>query len=127
MLTNSNTHLVRELYTPFALTEVNSKRAINCMAAKREGHTDLIIRNYPWLILVAFCYQYVSYISVTLVLLVWFKFSKMSRILKPVDLLNVYFIVCICKARTYSVISKTKLQHLVKNYLNYLYKMLFRH
>jgi hypothetical protein len=31
---------------PFAITEVDSKRAINCKAAKREGHTDLIIRNY---------------------------------------------------------------------------------
>ena len=40
MLTNSNTYLVRELYAPFAITEVN------CKAAKREGHTDLIIRNY---------------------------------------------------------------------------------
>ena len=39
-LTNSNT-LVRELYTSFAITEVNSKRVINCKAAKREGHTDL--------------------------------------------------------------------------------------
>jgi hypothetical protein len=26
--------------------EVNSKRSINCKAAKRERHTDLIIRNY---------------------------------------------------------------------------------
>jgi DNA adenine methylase len=41
MLTNSNTPLVRELYTSFAITEVNSKRVINCKAAKREGHTDL--------------------------------------------------------------------------------------
>jgi site-specific DNA-adenine methylase len=46
MLTNSNTPLVGELYAPFAITEVGSKRAINCKAAKREGHTDLIIRNY---------------------------------------------------------------------------------
>ncbi len=46
MLTNSNTSLVRELYSGFAITEVDSKRAINCKAAKREGHTDLIIRNY---------------------------------------------------------------------------------
>jgi DNA adenine methylase len=46
MLTNSNTPLVRELYAPFAITEVDSKRAINCKASKREGHTDLIIRNY---------------------------------------------------------------------------------
>jgi DNA adenine methylase len=48
MLTNSNTPLVRELYAPFAkyIIEINSKRAINCKASKREGHTDLIIRNY---------------------------------------------------------------------------------
>ena len=48
MLTNSNTPLVRELYAPFArhTIEVKSKRAINCKASKREGHTDLIIRNY---------------------------------------------------------------------------------
>ena len=46
MLTNSNTPLVGELYAPFAITEVGSKRAINYKAAKREGHTDLIIRNY---------------------------------------------------------------------------------
>ena len=48
MLTNSSTPLVRELYTPFAkyTKEVESKRAINCKAEKRQGHTDLIIRNY---------------------------------------------------------------------------------
>ena len=48
MLTNSNTPLVRELYAPFAkyTIEVGSKRAINCKASKREGHQDLIIRNY---------------------------------------------------------------------------------
>ena len=48
MLTNSNTPLVRELYAPFATStmEVDSKRAINCKASKREGHSDLIIRNY---------------------------------------------------------------------------------
>jgi DNA adenine methylase len=46
MLTNSNTPLVRELYEPFAITEVDSKRPINSKASKREGHTDLIIRNY---------------------------------------------------------------------------------
>ena len=48
ILTNSNTPLVRELYAPFAITEVNSKRVINCKAAKGEGHTDLIIRNYSY-------------------------------------------------------------------------------
>jgi DNA adenine methylase len=48
MLTNSNTPFVRELYSDFAnnIRQANSKRAINCKAAKREGHTDLIIRNY---------------------------------------------------------------------------------
>ena len=48
MLTNSNTPLVRELYAPFARNtiEVSSKRAINCKAAKRDGHSDLIICNY---------------------------------------------------------------------------------
>ena len=46
MLTNSDTPLVRELYAPFAITEVGSKRAINCKASNREGHSDLIIRNY---------------------------------------------------------------------------------
>ena len=48
MLTNSNTPLVRELYADFAMNtiEVDSKRDINCKGSKREGHTDLIIRNY---------------------------------------------------------------------------------
>jgi DNA adenine methylase len=48
MLTNSSTPLVRELYAPFDehTVEVSSKRAINCKGAKRQGHTDLIIRNY---------------------------------------------------------------------------------
>jgi site-specific DNA-adenine methylase len=48
MLINSNTPLVRELYAPFATNtmEVDSKRAINCKGAKREGHSDLIICNY---------------------------------------------------------------------------------
>ena len=48
MLTNSSTPLVRELYTAYAnnTIEVGSKRAINCKASKRQGHTDLIIRNY---------------------------------------------------------------------------------
>ena len=43
------TPLVRELYAPFAkyTVEVSSKRAINCKRSKkRQGHTDLIIRNY---------------------------------------------------------------------------------
>jgi DNA adenine methylase len=53
MLINSNTPLVRELYADYAnnTIEVGSKRAINCKAAKREGHTDLIIRNYSSLLI----------------------------------------------------------------------------
>ena len=48
MLTNSSTPLVRKLYASFDehTVEVSSKRAINCKGAKRQGHTDLIIRNY---------------------------------------------------------------------------------
>ena len=46
MLTNSNTPLVRELYAPFAITEAHSKELLIVKAAKREGHMDLIIRNY---------------------------------------------------------------------------------
>jgi DNA adenine methylase len=48
LLTNSSTPLVRELYADFAknTVEFGSKRTINCNASKREGHTDLIIRNY---------------------------------------------------------------------------------
>ena len=48
MLTNSDTPSIREFYVPFAehTKKVESKRAINCKASKRQGHTDLIIRNY---------------------------------------------------------------------------------
>jgi DNA adenine methylase len=48
MLTNSNTPLIRELYADFAkfTVQAESKRSINCKGSKREGHTDLIIRNY---------------------------------------------------------------------------------
>jgi hypothetical protein len=48
LLTNSNTPLVRELYASFSrnIIKLGSKRAINCKASKREGYTDLIIRNY---------------------------------------------------------------------------------
>jgi site-specific DNA-adenine methylase len=45
MLTNSNTPLVRELYAPFAkhTKEVDSARAINCKAAKRD-----VYKIYDW-------------------------------------------------------------------------------
>jgi DNA adenine methylase len=50
MLTNSNTPLVKELYSTFAdfTKETESNRSINCKDSKRKtkGHMDLIIRNY---------------------------------------------------------------------------------
>ena len=48
MLTNSDTPLARELYSDYAKYNegVDSKRSINSKGSKREGHTDLIIRNY---------------------------------------------------------------------------------
>ena len=44
-MTNSNSAFIRELYAPFARNtiEIDSTRAINCKASKRQGHTDLII------------------------------------------------------------------------------------
>jgi DNA adenine methylase len=48
MLSNSNTPLIRELYSKLAqdIREVKAIRAINCKGSGRIGHTDLIIRNY---------------------------------------------------------------------------------
>lgn len=48
MLTNSETSLVRELYSDFAANtiQVKSNRSINSKADKRKDHTELIIRNY---------------------------------------------------------------------------------
>jgi DNA adenine methylase len=48
MLTNSDTPSARELYSDYAKynERVDSKRSINSKGSKREGHTDLIIRNY---------------------------------------------------------------------------------
>ena len=48
ILTNSDTPLVRELYSDYAncTKEVGSIRAINCKGSKRGGHKELIIRNY---------------------------------------------------------------------------------
>ena len=48
MLTNSDTPSTRELYSDYAkyTQGVDSKRSINSKGSKREGHTDLIIRNY---------------------------------------------------------------------------------
>lgn len=48
MLSNSNTPLIRELYSKLAqdIKEVKAIRAINSKGSGRIGHTDLIIRNY---------------------------------------------------------------------------------
>jgi DNA adenine methylase len=48
MLSNSNTPLIRDLYSKLAkdIREVNAIRAINCKGSGRIGHTELIIRNY---------------------------------------------------------------------------------
>jgi DNA adenine methylase len=48
MLSNSNTPLIKELYTRLArdIREVNAIRAINCKGSGRMGHKELIIRNY---------------------------------------------------------------------------------
>jgi DNA adenine methylase len=48
MLSNSNTPLIKELYSKLAkdIREVNAIRAINCKGSGRIGHTELIIRNY---------------------------------------------------------------------------------
>ena len=49
MLSNSNTPLVKEIYSERAkdIKKVNTIRAINCMGSGRAGHKELIIRNYP--------------------------------------------------------------------------------
>ena len=46
LLTNSDTPLIRNLYSGYAIVEVDAKRAINCKGSKRAGHKELIIRNY---------------------------------------------------------------------------------
>ncbi|HEU4443644.1 MAG TPA: DNA adenine methylase [Nitrososphaeraceae archaeon] len=48
MLSNSNTPLIKELYSKHAkdIREVNAIRAINCKGSGRIGHTELIIRSY---------------------------------------------------------------------------------
>jgi DNA adenine methylase len=45
LLSNSNTELIRNLYSSFDLKEVKVIRAINCKGSKRIGHTELIISN----------------------------------------------------------------------------------
>ena len=46
LLTNSDTQFIKDLYSDFAIVEVNAIRAINCKGSKRAGHKELIICNY---------------------------------------------------------------------------------
>jgi DNA adenine methylase Dam len=48
LLSNSDTTLVRELYSDFKeyMNQVSALRAINSKATKRIGHTELLVRNY---------------------------------------------------------------------------------
>jgi DNA adenine methylase len=48
LLSNANTPFIRTLYADFAKfsMEVKALRSINCVSTKRQGHKDLLIRNY---------------------------------------------------------------------------------
>jgi DNA adenine methylase len=46
MLSNSDTNLVRELYSDFHLFTVKATRAINCQPDKRGQITELVVTNY---------------------------------------------------------------------------------
>jgi DNA adenine methylase len=48
MLSNSNTPLIKSMYTKLAkdIKKVDTIRSINCMGSRRAGHNELIIRNY---------------------------------------------------------------------------------
>ena len=46
LLTNSDTQFIKNLYSDFAIVEVNAIRAINSKGSKRAGHKELIICNY---------------------------------------------------------------------------------
>jgi DNA adenine methylase len=46
LLSNSDTPLIRDLYSNFSIKEVNASRAINSKASRRKGHRELLISNY---------------------------------------------------------------------------------
>ena len=46
LLSNSDTPLIRTLYSDFTIREVGAQRAINCKGLKRAGHKELLISNY---------------------------------------------------------------------------------
>jgi DNA adenine methylase len=49
LLSNSDTPLVRKLYADYMerAERVEANRAINCNGARRKGHAELLIRNFP--------------------------------------------------------------------------------
>lgn len=49
LLSNSDTPLVRRLYSNYMerAERVEANRAINCNGARRKGHAELLIRNFP--------------------------------------------------------------------------------
>ncbi len=46
MLSNSDTPLIRELYSDFNITTVKARRAINCIGTKRGAVSEIVVRNY---------------------------------------------------------------------------------
>ena len=46
MLSNSNTPLIRKLYSKYKIEEVQARRSINSKASKRGAISELIVRNY---------------------------------------------------------------------------------
>jgi len=46
MLSNSDTALVRTLYTAFQIEEVSASRSVSCKAHQRGKEAELVIRNY---------------------------------------------------------------------------------
>jgi DNA adenine methylase len=46
LLSNSDTPIIRALYSDFSIKEVKAQRAINCKGSKRTGHKELLISNY---------------------------------------------------------------------------------
>lgn len=46
VLSNSPTRHIRSLYADYSITAVDALRAINCKGSRRQGHKELIIRNY---------------------------------------------------------------------------------
>ncbi len=63
MLSNSNTEFIRELYKGATIIELIAPRFINSNAARRTGHTELLILNYHLKDAGIFCEPAVNYNS----------------------------------------------------------------